>query len=443
VSGGTDDQGARLLFVGDVHLGRRPGGLPAALDAHGLTADELAPAAAWRGVVDYALEHRVDAVVLAGDVVESENARFEAFGPLDREVRRLVDAGVAVVAVSGNHDGGALPRLADAMPDFRLLGRDGRWEQLTLRRGDRPLAHLLGWSFPGEQVETSPLAGVVLPPDPDDALPRIGLLHCDLDTSGSPYAPVARAELERAPVDGWLLGHVHVPSDLSGDRPIGYLGSLVGLDPTETGLHGPWLVTAAERGGLAARQLPLAPLRWEALEVAVDELSAPEQLLAAVGRALETLGREIAAGSGDATRAIGCRVTLTGTTPIHRELREALRRTPVADYARTVEGRLCFVNRIADRSRPRIDLPRIAGDETPPALLARHLLRLQRGEAEATELIRKARARLKAEDDDPRWSQLERCAFDDDEVRRLLVDAGMRALEELLAQGAAGEEGGA
>ena len=120
--GVDDSKVSRILFVGDMHLGRRPGHLVAALAEHGLSPQQLGPAAAWRNVVEYAQAEAVDCVVLAGDLVEADNARFEAFGHLQRGVQELVAADIEVCAVSGNHDVEILPRLAEAIPGFHLIG---------------------------------------------------------------------------------------------------------------------------------------------------------------------------------------------------------------------------------------------------------------------------------------------------------------------------------
>ncbi|HMQ23235.1 MAG TPA: metallophosphoesterase, partial [Planctomycetota bacterium] len=93
-----------LWFVGDVHLGRAAVTLPRALADHDVDALRLAPAAAFLRLIDAVLESEAEALVFAGDLVDSENARFEAYGLLERGVRRLVDAGVRVFAVAGNHD---------------------------------------------------------------------------------------------------------------------------------------------------------------------------------------------------------------------------------------------------------------------------------------------------------------------------------------------------
>ena len=158
-----DGPAMKFLCVGDIHLGRRPSRLPEELPDE-LRASDLGPAAAWRRAVDFAIEAEADAVLLAGDVVEQEDDFYEAYGDLRDGAARLAAAGVRVLAVSGNHDVQVLPRLADAVPGFRLVGRGGRWEieDVEGRGGGR--AHVLGWSFPERRVSTSPLSAHPLPP---------------------------------------------------------------------------------------------------------------------------------------------------------------------------------------------------------------------------------------------------------------------------------------
>jgi len=428
---------ATLLFVGDIHLGRRPAGLPEDLGAWSLSASDLTPAAAWRATVDLALRERVDAVVLAGDVVEADNARFEAFGPLEDGVRRLVEGGIDVFAVAGNHDVEALPRLAELIPGFRLLGRGGRWERAAVTRDGETLVHLLGWSFPARRHPSSPLGSEGPPQHPGDGRPLIGVLHCDLGGAGSPYAPVARADLERAGVDAWLLGHVHKPSDLGGVRPLGYLGSLVGLDPTETGPHGPWLARVTAGGGLSLEQVPLAPLRWEEVCLDLAAVGEPEELFPAVIEGLSALHRTIGSALGEA-RAVGCRIRLTGTTPFHRELQSVLDGAGPEALRRSHDGVLYFVEKVIDRSMPALDLDRIAAGDDPPALLARRLVELRAG---GGSLLPQARRELSRVAGDPRWGYQEPVRLDDERIRQILLGAGMRALEELLRQASPGGPG--
>jgi DNA repair exonuclease SbcCD nuclease subunit len=267
-----------LLCVGDVHLGRRPGRVPT--DLEGIEPRQLTPRAAFEAVVEEALAREVRAVLFAGDVVDAEDHFLEAYSVLEDGVRRLAQAGIEAIAVAGNHDVRALPRLADEVDGFRLLGRGGRWEQHLLRdNSGEPLARLVGWSFPRARVIDSPLEGLpALSLEQRTDVPTLALLHCDLDQHGGAYAPVMRRDLEAVEaVDAWLLGHIHAPSHeaLASPRPIGYLGSLCGLDPSETGVHGPWRLTVEGGRAFELEQLPLAPLAWAAVDVQVDGLEDP------------------------------------------------------------------------------------------------------------------------------------------------------------------------
>ena len=192
----------KLLATADLHIGRRPTRLPEE------EAGRFSAARMWERIVERAIEEKVAAVLLAGDVVDHHNRFFEAVGPLERGLRRLEAAGIPTVAVAGNHDWDVLPRIQHSVgAALRLLGRDGLWEETVLKRDGSPVVRLQGWSFPQEHVRTSPLMAYSAPVD--DGLPTIGMLHCDLDQPASSYVPVARAELKRQPVSFWLLGHIH------------------------------------------------------------------------------------------------------------------------------------------------------------------------------------------------------------------------------------------
>src|SRR5690606_3810701 len=156
-----------------------------------------------------------------------------------------------------------LLRLAQVVPQVRLLGAGGTWEARDLAGRQGAHVRIVGWSFPRRWVSESPLAGSGL----EEALARadgatngrpvavVGLLHADRDQVGSSYAPVSSAQLAAAPVDAWLLGHVHAP-DAGAGRGSGrgylggYLGSLSSNGPGEAGARGAWLLEVAPSGAL-------------------------------------------------------------------------------------------------------------------------------------------------------------------------------------------------
>lgn len=495
----------KLLAVGDIHLGRIPSRLPEDLASR---ARELGPAEAWRRTVEAAIAAGVKAVLLAGDVVEKEDDFFEAYRELNQGVKRLADAGIAIIGVAGNHDVRVLPRLAEQIPQFQLLGREvapgafstsvgrwsaecqppgrsERWERCEIRDGNEVLS-LWGWSFPRAQVNDSPLNGVRLERGPGV---NLGLLHCDRGVAQSPYAPVPKEALEQAGLDGWLLGHIHKPDELAAPlpngafSPNGYLGSLTGLDRGETGRRGPWLINLAGGRITSIEQLPLAPLRWEHLEVPLDGLGAEDEnpgkiteeaqgrLLQAVrefdARLMERSKRALEAlptlnGRDGGPAAVGLRVRFTGRTRFGSAAVAAVNAIPETDRAciHTGAGNTqYFVESVQADTRPEMDLRQLAERQDPVGLLAQRLLWLEQAEGAAAEqdqteqselanaagqpdheqrdrLIEAARRKLAAQANRPRWNNLEATTPDPVEWLR---KSGFRALDRLLAQEAGGD----
>ena len=418
----------KVLAVGDIHLGRTPSRLPSDLPGR-----ELGPAEAWRRAVDAALEAEVAAVLLAGDVVDRDEDFFEAYRELESGVRRLADEGVAVIGVAGNHDVEVLPRLVRHIPEFRLLGAGGRWESCRIAAGGEAVT-LWGWSFPRARFSASPLADQRF-----ERLPGInlGLLHCDRDASpDSPYAPVGGQELQRAGLDGWLLGHIHRPDVLSADSPSGYLGSLSGLDRGEPGPRGPWMLSVADGRIAALSHLPLAPLRWESLEVDLEGIGeaaeARERLLAAM-IALD----ERVSSAPIVPRALGLAVTFTGRTAFGSAAMAAIPAEDRSVIHTGTAGIRFFIHRMAADTRPEVDLDALARRRDPVGLLAARLLRLEspEGDPERERLVGLARRRLAAQSAKPVWRGLTSGAGEPDPVT-WLRRAGFRALDRLLEQGA-------
>src|SRR5690606_9436259 len=314
-----------LLCAADLRLGRRPSRLPAELDERGL-ASALTPQAAWSALVDFAVTESVRAVLLVGDLLDDEHDFYGTFGELRSGVERLLTAGIEVLAVSGNHDVEVLPRLARAVPALRVLGAAGVWEVVTLSDGLTSV-HVTGWSYPGVSVMRSPLPDLAAALAGLSSAPVIGLLHCDRDQPGSRYAPVSGSELASAPVDVWLLGHVHrpdfgaQPGAAGAQRLSGYLGSLSAADPGEEGPRGAWLLDVSG-AGVSASHVPLSGLRFETLAVDVSDLAVAGDLgprvMAAVDQLVGALSGGVAVGSP--RRAVGVRLRLGGRCPSWAEL---------------------------------------------------------------------------------------------------------------------------
>lgn len=434
-----------LLAIGDVHLGTRPSSLPEDLGEAGVDPRDLTPERALAAAVDYAVDAGVDAVLLAGDVVESTNARFEALRPLEAAVRRLLAAEIPVLAVVGNHDVEALPRLARMIDGFELLGQGGQWQSRVIHKAGRPAAEIVGWSFPERQVRNSPVADLVRNPvsATHPGIPRIGLLHGDLDASGGSYAPVTSSELAQAGLDVWLLGHIHKPSlptgtSAGGAGLRGYLGSLVGLDPGEMGPHGPWLVRVSAAGEVATEQLAMAPLRWDRFDFRVAPDEGPDDVADRLLDEAVRFAQEIQ-HRGPCPQALGLRPRLVGPTRHYDALRKWIEAESWKTTARTAGPTLVFFNKVLDGLDLARDLQELARGDDPPALLARKLLALERPGEQRSALLAAARSQLAAIASDVRWMPLEEerdpsDPLSDEALASLLTRSGTAALSQLLAQ---------
>ena len=414
-----------LLAIGDMHLGRRPSRLPGELAESGRS---YGPAEAWNRAVRHAVETGVDVVALAGDLVDQEDDFFEAYRALAEGISELVRNGIDVLGIAGNHDVLVLPRLADELPDFHLIGAGGRWE--TRQFGAQLTLH--GWSFPTRSVEQSPLSGHAFDRGPGV---NLGLLHCDRDARDSRYAPVASSELDAAGLDGWLLGHIHRPDALTPGQPAGYLGSITGMHPGEHGVRGPWRIRIDESGVAAVEQVRLAPMHWARVSVDLTGIERPEDAESRLFSELQALDDELD-GHAMPPDALGVRVRLTGRTDRVNAVLERFDKR-AGENVSGHRDRFAFIETVEAHTRPTRDLEDLAASGDHIGLLAGRLLLLDRPPEDEARcaLLDRARDRLSRISDEPRWRHLaETPSMQDQAVADRLRDTGARVLERLIEQ---------
>ncbi len=367
----------RLLVTGDIHIGRRPTRLPESIDAAAYSCARM-----WEAIAQRAVDERVDAVVLTGDVVDHENRYFEAIGPLERGLRLLARHEIHTYAVAGNHDYDVLPQLADELGGefFHFLGRGGVWEEAVLQREGKPALRFWGWSFPDGQVPQSPLLGASLSTQTD--LPALGILHADLDASDSPYAPVTHEQLRAQPVQLWLLGHIHRPAYVPSASGAGWLypGSPQAMDPGESGAHGPWLIDVEPTGRTSVRQLSMSKVRYEPLTVDLEGAATRDDLERCVTTELRRLTAAVASESGPLEHVL-VRLTFSGATPLCGQIAQVEDQLR-GDLELSSGGATARIESVINNTWPPVDLESIAGRRDPTGVLARILLDLKAGRAD-------------------------------------------------------------
>ena len=417
----------RLLLTGDIHIGRSSTKVPGSTVA-------LRASTAWERIVDLAIDEQVDALCLSGDVADQENKFWEAIGPLEQGVKRLAEAGIVTVAVSGNHDYDVLRRLADHLPPehFRLLGRGGKWERFTLKHHGGAVLHMDGWSFPRETVLQNPLLSYDLPED--RSIPTLGLVHGDLDNAGSIYAPLETHRLTALPPHGWLLGHIHAPSLRSGSTWILYPGSPQALDFGESGLHGVWMVEVDHKLGTPELR-PLSTVRYETLVVDVSETESDEEVESAI---LQQIRDESERLVREGRPSLGClllRLTITGRTRLSHRI-AAITDKLGDDFQLSVGGSMVRVDALTVATLPDVDVAAYAKSNSAPGAVARLLLALDEPEVsgEVAGLISSTRSELEANDEHKYFAGLERRAITEELAREVLRQEAKALLTQLVAQ---------
>ena len=251
----------KIVLSGDLHLGRTSTRLPISFRERGRSIQ------AWEALVEAILNEKADLLLLSGDVLDNRNFLWESMGPLQEGIARLAAAGIRTLAVSGNHDATSLPDVAAQLPPdaFTLLGAGGNWQRETLLRDGHPVLHVDGWSFPSASVQIDPTRSYP-GPSATDGVPVLVMVHGDLGSPVSNYAPLNLSHLQTLPVSAWLLGHIHKPACHPGTPWVLMPGSPHPLDPGEPGAHHAWICELKE--GKLSPPSPFCPakLRYEEIE---------------------------------------------------------------------------------------------------------------------------------------------------------------------------------
>lgn len=379
----------RLLLTGDLHIGRSSSRVPA-----GVSADALRAATAWERIVQLAISESVNAVLLSGDIADEQNKFWEAIGPLEAGVRQLTDNGIQTIAVAGNHDFEVLGKLANEMEgDFRLLGRNESWERITLSDSSSPALHIVGWSFRSRHVDHSPLDDYEHATDFD--VPTLGLVHGDLDSPASHYAPLDSKRLDTAGPGGWLLGHVHKPQLIEGSSWILYPGSPQALDFGETGKHGPWLADVRNGCLELPRQVHLSTVWYDTVAIDATGVVTEDDLRGEIKDSLQAAAKKITGAAGSALEQIVTRLTIAGHSSLAGSVANSMQEIE-RDLRMTFGTVTLTVDRANSELLPDIDLEQQAGQHSVLGTIASLLLELDKDKRsdEVEELIEETRMEL-------------------------------------------------
>ena len=202
----------RLLHTADVHLGAR----------HADLGDRAASQrerqfAAFVATVDLALAEKVDLVLIAGDLFDSNTQPRRSVERAAAQLKRLVEARIRVVIAPGTHDVFDRASIYRAYDIAALAGAVGS-DLVTVLDPDHTDVHLgpldvvvHGRCYATKRAPESPLAGVDVRTD-DRAAWHVGLLHAALAIEGRTDGDdvvITADEIAASHLDYLALGHWH------------------------------------------------------------------------------------------------------------------------------------------------------------------------------------------------------------------------------------------
>jgi exonuclease SbcD len=260
----------RILHFADLHLGVETYGRPD--PATGLNSRLLDFLCPLDELIDYAVREDVDLILFAGDAYKGRQPSQTHQREFATRIRRLLNDGISVFLLAGNHDVPATTNLATTLDIFRALTpaqAEPDWPTLTVADSPGPyVVHTqsgavqivaLPWPTPSRYLTaTEFLASIFEPaaqsletivPDLierivetlDSTLPTILAGHLQLTHSliapGSEQSMTVGRSPSFAPealhpqlFDYVALGHIHRTHVIEGPTPIVYAGSLQPID---------------------------------------------------------------------------------------------------------------------------------------------------------------------------------------------------------------------
>ena len=251
-----------FIHCADLHLDSQFKGL-AVKDDHWAKEMRESTFIALEHMVEAARSKKVDLVVLAGDVFDSDERSVRAQFRFRDAMSRLGEDGIPCYIACGNHD-----PLEDWKDSVRLPENVHRFsaagDAVRFRKNGKESAHITGVSYPVRDVheDLSPYLS------PDDRLFSIAVLHCNVGSDDhAPYSPTTKEVLIKRGFDYYALGHVHGRGILNERPHIVYPGNTQGRHVNERGVKGCYHVTV--RGGVVSAMefIPLSPFIWGRCEV--------------------------------------------------------------------------------------------------------------------------------------------------------------------------------
>ncbi len=262
----------KFLHIADVHLDSPFLGLsflPSELFCQIKNAIQLS----FEKAVNFAIDHDVDLVLLAGDTFDSIHPTPQSKIFFANQIKRLVDRQIQVVMVLGNHDYSQIDDLLlNESPYFKIIGSNEQIEQVDFMTKSQYKYRVVGFSYQHNHITEDIIAKY---PPKSTSIYTIGLAHAGMKQSSvdqNNYAPFTLNEVKDLNYDYFALGHIHLRQVLSQEPWIVYSGNLQGRHVNEKDAKGFYFGQVDEQSQNTQLQfIDVSPIVWQTVDLILDE----------------------------------------------------------------------------------------------------------------------------------------------------------------------------
>ena len=283
----------RIIHTADVHLGARHDDL-----GEQASAQRERQFAAFVATIDLAIAEKVDLVLIAGDLFDSNVQPRRSVERVAAQLKRLAAAKIRVVILPGTHDVYDRASIYRAYDLKGLSGSTPDDDWVTVLTPNRPAVHLpacdvvvYGTVFPTKRAPHSPLQDLDVASQKGRAAWHVGMVHGAVSIPGKTdrdEVVVTTDEIGASGLDYLALGHWHsVQQGRAGAVTYAYPGAPepVAVDQDRAGnvLKVELEETAAGRN-VTVSERPVGKTRFEKLDVDAAGITTQPALIESLGR---------------------------------------------------------------------------------------------------------------------------------------------------------------
>jgi len=285
--------------------------------------------------------------LLIVDELAHTNAPGVAHTKRWQDVMRLLDAGIDVYLIYGNHD--AASKLIKQLRPPGNVHIFRTTEPQTFSNNELRVA-IHGQSFATPEVIEDLAAKY---PPPVAGFFNIGVLHTNLAgvSEHANYAPCTLEMLKNKGYQYWALGHVHNRQILCNDPYIVYPGNIQGRHGKEQGEKSCVLVTVSDAGAMSIDTISTSAVPWFQADVDASGCQTADEVYEKLRIELEGIL------SRSKERVTAVRLRIVGTTEAHAELSRDLEqvRHEAISIANECGNGLFWVERVQVATSPRLN----------------------------------------------------------------------------------------